>query len=429
MKKNASKDHHIIDLKGFLLSIFVTSITALFLISYCILFDDFGLFAKQRLLENPLITFFITPVLFWVSAYLCRAFSPKASGNHLQQAINQLKQEPDNFKKVENLLSIRLVMIKALSSLSSTLGGGALGKEGPSVHIASGIFATFADKYRNILPKICISTWVSAATGAGLAVAFNAPIAGIVFVAEKLSKARIQNTKTHMIWTLVIISIVTIIFYKPEPLFTFHNLSFRLGNESFSLIILAIFCGILAFLFQVTNNYFYEKFSKISSNWWHLVPIVAGILVCFINFFCGIYSFSGGIITAQDTLTSSSAFLSYEEVFGRILNTILTFISGCAGGLIAPAISIGAGLGSIASNFATNVDLGVFLLIGMTSFLAAILGEPIAAAFVIFETTGQNIENVPFLASAAIISHLVFRSSNKVGKMIKSVFSKIRKRS
>ncbi len=422
MPKNAQKHLHIIDLKGFLLSVFVTSITALFVISYCILFDDFGLFAKQRLIDHPLATFAITPALFWISAYLCRSLSPKASGNYLQSAIIKLKEEPDNFKKVEHLLNIRLVMVKAVSSLISTLGGGALGKEGPSVHISSGIFATFADKYRNILPKLSIATWVSAGTGAGLAIAFNAPIAGIIFVAEKLSKARLQNTKTHMIWTLVIISIVTIIFHKPHPLFNFHNLVFRISNESLPLILLASFCGLLAFLFQSTNSYFYEKFSEISSRWWHLIPIIAGILVAYINFFCGIYSFSGGIITAQDALASSTAFLSYEEVFGRIINTILTFISGCAGGLIAPSMSIGAGLGSIASNFSSNIDLGIFLLIGMTSFLAAILGEPIAAAFVIFETTGQNVENIPFLAGAAIISILTFRSLSKI---FKATFRKI----
>lgn len=409
----------IIDITAFLLTVFVATLTSIFVIRYCSLFDDFGLMAKQRLLDNPLLTFFVTPALFWISAYMCRLYSPKASGNHLQSAIIELKKDPNDFDKVATFLNIRLVMVKAFSSLIASFGGGALGKEGPSVHMSAGIFATLAEKYKRFLPDISLATWVSAGTGAGLAIAFNAPIAGIVFVVEKISKARVQNTKIHIIWTLVIISIITIIFHKPQPLFNFHSLIFRIGNESSPLIALAIISGILAFFFQAANNYFYIRFSQIKSNWWHLIPIIAGIVVAYLNFFCGIYSFSGGIATSQEVLSNSAngtIILSYKEVFGRILNTIITFVSGCAGGLIAPALAIGAGIGSIANTFVSNIDLGIFLLIGMASFLAAVLGEPITAAIVVYEATGQGVENIPFLIGAAVISIATFRTVTKLQK-------------
>lgn len=410
-----TKNHsHVIDVSTFLLTVFVASITAIFVLRYCNLFDDFGMMAKQRLLDNPLITFIITPVFFWISAYMCRLYSPKASGNHLPHALNELKKDPNDFDKVATFLNMRLVMVKAISSLISSFSGGALGKEGPSVHMSAGIFATLADKYKRFLPNISLSSWVSAGTAAGLAIAFNAPIAGIIFVIEKLSKARFKNAKGNIAWTLVIISIVTIIFYRPAPLFNFRSLIFRISTESFPLILVALTCGLLAFFFQAANNYFYFKFSKIRSKWWHLVPIIAGIIVSYLNFYCRIYSFSGGINTSQEALSSAHALLSYKEVFGRILNTIITFASGCAGGLIAPAMAIGTGIGSIASNFAPNIDLGVFLLIGMTSFLAAVLGEPVTAAIVIFEATGQDAENIPFLVGAAIIASATFKGIGKI---------------
>ncbi len=410
-----TKNHsRVIDVSAFLLTIFVVSITTIFTQKYCNLFDDFGMMAKQRLLDNPLITFAVTPIFFWVSAYLCRFYSPKASGNHLPHALNELKKDPNDFDKVATFLNIRLVMVKAVSSLISSFSGGALGKEGPSVHMSAGIFASLAEKYKRFLPEISLSTWVSAGTAAGLAIAFNAPIAGIVFVVEKLSKARFKNAKNHVAWTLIVVSIVTIIFHKPDPIFNFHSLIFHISTESSPLILVALTCGLLAFFFQTANNYFYFKFSEIRSSWWHLVPISAGIIVSYLNFYCGIYSFSGGINTSQEALSSAHALLSYKEVLGRILNTIITFASGSAGGLIAPSMAIGTGIGSIASNFAPNIDLGVFLLIGMTSFLAAVLGEPVTAAIVIYEATGQDVGNIPFLMAAAIIASTTFKGIGKI---------------
>ncbi|NBV06425.1 MAG: hypothetical protein EBS06_04215 [Proteobacteria bacterium] len=416
----AKKHYRVVDVSMFFLIVFVATLTALFVIQYCNLFDNFGLMAKQRLLTNPSVTFFITPVFFWVSAYLCRVYSPKASGNYLYYALNELKKDPNNFDKVSTFLNIRLVMVKAVSSLIASFSGGALGKEGPSVHMSAGILASLANRYEKLLPKINLETWVMAGTASGLAIAFNAPIAGIIFIIEKLSKAKFKNFKSNLTWTIILVSIITIIFHKPQPLFNFHNLIFRVKSESAALIFLAVSCGFFAFIFQSANNYFYTKISNIRSNWWHVIPVFAGFMVAGINFYCGIYSFSGGIYTSQQALLSATPILSYAEVIGRIFNTIITFVSGCAGGLIAPSMAVGTGIGSIFSAVMPNADIGVFLLIGMTAFLSAVLGEPITAAVVIFETTGQNIENLPFLVSAAIISSATFKSIGKLNIKRKS---------
>lgn len=407
-----SKNH--VNIPMFVLTILVVIVTALFIIRYCYLFDDLGILAKRRLLDHPILTFFITPSFFWISAYLCRRYSPNASGHKLQSALYELKNDPDNFRKVSSMLGIRVVMIKAISSLISTFGGGALGKEGPSVHMSAGIFATLSHRYKKFLPQINLETWVLAGTATGLAIAFNTPIAGIVFVIEKLSKTKFQNFKKNILWTLIIISIVTIIFHRPNPLFNFHNLIFRLQSESWLLIFTAVTCGFLALIFQSANNYFYLKLSGIKSNWWHTVPLIAGFAVAFINFYCGIYSFSGGIYTAQEALSNPTSILSYKEVGGRILNTVITFASGCAGGLIAPAMAIGTGIGSIVSTLTPGADIGVFLLIGMAAFLGAVLGEPITAAVVIFEATGQDIASIPFLLGAAIIALATSKGMKKI---------------
>ena len=94
----------------------------------------------------------------------------------------------------------------------------------------------------------------------------------------------------------------------------------------------------------------------------------------------GIHSFSGGIKSAQDALSGAYSFFSYQEVLARLVNTMVTFISGCAGGLVAPAIAIGAGIGSLFGHLMIGIDIKIFILSGMVAFLSPVLGMPFTAA-------------------------------------------------
>ncbi|MBU6338764.1 MAG: chloride channel protein [Rickettsiales bacterium] len=389
----------------FLAFLFITIVTTIFIKEYCETFDVLGVIAKDRLENQPLLIFIVTPLLFWASAFMCRKYASYAAGNsieHFEESLEIAKKYPDNFSKLSNLLGVKLIIVKAIGSLLCTFGGGALGREGPSVHMSAGIFALLAEKIKRFLPKIDFTTWIISGSAVGMAVAFHAPIAGFAFAVEKMIKMKITNFKSKMYLALFAILVVIAVLYPYHSIFMTNEVRFGL-TEIYISIIVAIICGIIAFFFSKTNNYFYQKFTSIKSKWWHLVPILGGAVVATISFYCGIYSFGGGIYTI-DAAINAEVFLSYKEVFGRILNTIISFISGCAGGLIAPAVAIGAGIGSLISSFFTNVDFSIFLLVGITAFLTAILREPLTAVMIVFETVNQSIENIIPLLFVAMIA-------------------------
>ncbi|MES2962086.1 MAG: chloride channel protein [Pseudomonadota bacterium] len=395
-------------LKSLVLVLGLLASIVVFITLYCHLFDETGVIAKKRLLDYPLLTFFITPFFFWSSAYICRKYCPNASGNYLQSAINQLKTEPHNFEKAAQFLNFRLVIIKTISSLLSSFGGGALGKEGPSVHMSAGIFAVFADRYKRFLPKINIETWVASGSAIGLTLAFNTPLSGISFAAEKLFKMGYKNFKQSILIVVIFVILVTIIFHPTGSIFLLHKVKFYEMENWWPLIVIIAICALLASILKSACNYFYLKIRNIKSNSWHLIPIGFGLIVAATNFYSGIYSFSGGIHTIEQ-IFGNNIFLSYKEVGGRIINTFLTFSSGSAGGLIAPALAIGASIGSVANSLILSADMGIFLLVGMVAFLSVMLGEPITAAIIVFETTGQNIEALPFLFIITIISFALWK--------------------
>lgn len=395
------------NLTTFFYALLLIALVALFLLEYRELFDLLGNLAKERLTENPFFTFIFTPVLFWISAFLCRQFCEEAAGNKLQIAINRLQKDPRDFSKVAPLLNFRFVTIKAISSLIADYAGGALGKEGPSVHMSAGICATFYNRYKKFFPKLELENFVYAGSAIGLAIVFNAPIAGLVFVIEKLSKAKFRNFKKNISCTIFAIIFALPFFYQKQSLFTFRNVDLLILKEIPAIFITVIFCALLAKIFQKTVSYFYEKFSAIKSDLWHIIPVFGGVIVAYLNFYCGIYSFGGGAQTIQEVLSGAENLLSYKEVFGRIINTIITYSSGLAGGLIAPALTIGLGLGSIAAVFFASANIGAFFLIGMTAFLSVIIETPFAAGLIVFEATGQSAQNIIPLILIALIAFAV----------------------
>jgi len=386
------------------LTLAVLMITALFVDSYSQTFDNFGALAKERLIKYPIYTFFFTPIAFWISAYLCRRYSPFASGHYLQVALDQIKKDSPDAKSLSPFLNFRLIVVKTLSSLISTLGGGALGKEGPSIHIAAGVFTIFSERFKKFLPPFHAQSWILAGSAIGLMMVFNAPLAGAAFAFEKLAKIGKRYKESIFLITLSV-AITTIIFYSPTPTFHFYQVHFSITDCWKFFLLTSVICTIFALATRLLCFRFFKLISSIKSNWWHLAPLLIGLVVAYLNYRNGIYSFSGGIQTIEHLLAGGEI-LSANEVIGRMLNTALTFASGSAGGLIAPAIALGIGLGSILSDLATNIDIGVFFLVGMVSFLSIVIGEPIAAALIIFESMGQTWQTLPFLLLASYIPQI-----------------------
>jgi H+/Cl- antiporter ClcA len=414
----AKKSKLLQNLTELALILLTAAVASLFIFEYCDLFHDFGLAAKNRLVKNPLIAFFTTPIFFWISAIICRRFAQNAAGNtldHIQSALINLKKHPDSFEKISPFLNLRIVATNCLSSLLSTFGGGALGREAPSVYISASIFAVIASKVKFFLPKISLEKWILIGNATGLTIAFNAPIAGLLYVAEKLIHIGSTNFFRIIFWTIATALVPIAMLHKSEPLFTTNSLAFAVEFKSILIALIAIICGLAAFMLKKISNFFYQKFSAVKSNFWHLIPIIGGFTVSAISFYAGIYSFSGGIKTAQDAL-GAEVLLSHKEVLGRMANTILTFASGCAGGLVAPAIALGAGVGSIFSQIIDCLDAKILILSSMAAFLSPFLGLPFAAAMVILETTNQPISALPFLLFPAIISFATEKLANRLSK-------------
>ncbi len=400
--------------------IFLIVVTAAFVslvvLKYGNVFFELEILAKTRLQEDPKLVFIFAPIFFWLSAYICRKFARSSSGNtanHIDASLLRLKKNPESLGNLSSKLNSRSVFVNITSSLLATFGGGALGREAPSVYMSASIFAVIAQKLKRVLPKINFESWIFAGSAVGFAIAFHAPIAGFIYVVEKLFLSKTKNFLNDIFWTVMVLFVVIFVLHQSEPIFFVHNLYFWFGYEVLVIALLAVFCGVIALSFKHFSVILYGKIDAIKSHFWHAIPILAGLIVAIMSIYGGVYSFSGGIQTARDALVSEGIALSYSQTIARIVNTAATFISGCAGGLVAPAIGIGAGIGSIFSSLMTTIDPRIFILSGMAAFLSPTLGMPFTAAMVILETSSQPILAFPFLFFAAASSFFVGKVVSK----------------
>jgi H+/Cl- antiporter ClcA len=188
-----------------LISLFVNELIKI----YCSSFYIFGEFAKSRIIENPAFAFIITPILFWVSGLICKKISFNINGNGLDNitlAIKKLKVVPFSYKFVANYIGFKTILVIIFSSLISTYGGGSLGREAPSIFISVSIIFSFAYFLRKFLVKIALENWIYLGYALGIFIAFNAPIAGMIYVAEKLiiNKAKYYKTSFFIAFTSIL---------------------------------------------------------------------------------------------------------------------------------------------------------------------------------------------------------------------------------
>ena len=284
--------------------------------------------------------------------------------------------------------------------------------------IAVSVVVSSAYYLRKFLLKIALEIWIYVGYAIGLFVAFNAPIAGIIYVIEKLIKNKCKNYFKVMILSIFAIIIVVFLLNNHSAIYPIKNIN-KISFEHFQyFIFFAIISSILSFTLLSICRYYYKKIILIKSYKWHFIPIILGLIVAIIGVYLGIYSVGGGIRTTNQVIANPEMF-SYKEFVGRYLSTIFTYITASAGGLVAPSIAMGAVFGSIFGSFFENMPILTFVIVGMTAFLSPILNVPITSAIVIVESTKIDYSNFLILIIISSISFFL-------NIILQKIYSKIR---
>lgn len=382
------------------LALFAVCFTVLFVIAFSLLFQWCDAFAKQTASDSPLLHVFLAALCFFVGAGLCWKFAPHAVGNGVLKIRTALGLLDRSDKEVEPYLGGKQLVTKFFASLICSLGGGALGREGPVVHLSAALFWMFGRPLKKMFPTFDLRHWVVGGSAVGLAIAFHSPLAALIFVIEELFDENLAQGRFMTLWLVLLACVFHISFMPFDPYFPFV-----LGNENWQDIIVlilltAFISGILATLLMVTS----EKAQSLAERhypFW-MVALLCGTAVGVIGVLCGGASFGGGVITLKQALANDQSAIHFKEFAGRMLNTLLSAFSGNAGGLLGPSVALGGSIGSVIGDIFNVADARILMACGMSAFLGGLMSIPLTATILVFETTGQSILILPCFISGMV---------------------------
>lgn len=390
---------------------------------YCDFFYELGEQAKGRASDHPLVILISTPILFWLSSIICRKYAPNARAcnvdigldliQNLSNKKNQ-KNSPHNSKITEESAEFNLksALAIAASSLLATYAGGSLGREGTSIQISTILLICIANFYKSKLSHIRLETLIYGGFALGFSIAFNAPLIAFIYAIEKMGWKFFVKHKKNSLKTVLAIAFgifLLYVFFDGNAVYLVEKIELNPVQNFAIFLLIAVLCGSSAAIFRYLAQIAYNLNSNLKGIKQHLVPMICGFFNSLVAVSFGVYSFGGGIRTVNDALTSSHAILGFSDIFGRMSSTFFTFVAGCAGGLVAPAIAIGATIGSAMSVFSSEAISLACILVGMTAFLSPILKAPIAASLVIVVAANQNFSMTFFMILISIISTAAYK--------------------
>ncbi len=352
--------------------------------------------------------FATTPLLFLASVELIRRFAPYAAGTGIPQVqFAAAHLNSSNEKTFSPLISPLTCIIKIAAILLALWGGASTGREGPTVHIATCIFVTLMIAFRNWFGlTFDIRSAIVAGGAAGLAAAFNTPLAGVTFAIEELSSDYFSSIKDYVV--------LSIIFASLAAIWLTGNYSYfgQPKNPNpvpvFATILIGIVGGGLGAFFStalIKGNRFFRQHN--SAPWRIFSPVVLSWVVLGIALAVGANILGPGNGVAQILLDGQYPIHIDYFPLAKMAATLATYWSGIAGGIFAPCLSIGASLGSMmGSSF--GFSTASCALVGMAAFLSGTIQAPITTFVIIYEMTGNHDMLIPVML-AALVSFMTAR--------------------
>ena len=352
--------------------------------------------------------FLITPILFLLSIELIRRVAPCADGTGIPQVIFAVKNyAEDREKRLAALTSPTTMCVKIIALLIALLAGASTGREGPTVHIATCIFLACLLILRKIVGfKFDARSAMVAGGAAGLAAAFNTPLAGVTFAIEELTIDYFADIKDFVIIAIVIAAVAA------ESMYGEYNYFGRLLEPPqvpiSATVIIGLIGGLAGAFFSTAIIRGRQVAMRQQTRLYRFgLPVLLSCALLLVAKFTVADVLGPGNKAAQVLVRGDFGNWAWAFPGAKILATLLTYWCGIAGGIFAPCLAIGAALGADVGHW-LNFPISSCAMIGMAAFLSGTIQAPITSFVIIFEMTGHHQMLVPIMLGS-LTSFMVAR--------------------
>jgi H+/Cl- antiporter ClcA len=392
----------------FWLGAIVTGLVAVF---YARLIDfGYGAFLRVTALYwwLPLL---LTPAVGALGVWLTRRFFAGSEGSGIPQVIAMLH---DGRELGPRLLNLRILVGKIALSFLSILGGFTIGREGPTIHVGAALMYSLRRFYparlRGMRGGSLERNLALAGAAAGLSAAFNAPLAGVVFAIEELTRSFEQRTSGVLITAIIFAGVVSLALQGNYTYFGTISVDGHFPESlALAVVLLGAVTGVAGgvFCWLLLNTRRWMPAALVSWRQVHPVAFGAacGLFIAVVGVAAGGHTFGSGYAEARGMLEGSSQ-LGVSYPLAKMASMVGSYLPGAPGGLFAPSLAIGAGIGNALHLVFGNMQLSMLIALGMVGYLAAVTQSPITAFVIVIEMINGHSLVLSLMATALISSQV-----------------------
>ncbi|HUX74296.1 MAG TPA: ClcB-like voltage-gated chloride channel protein [Steroidobacteraceae bacterium] len=307
----------------------------------------------------------------------------------------------------DGVIAARPTLLRSISSLLSIASGGSIGREGPMVQLSALIGSKVGLFNRAPLPRRRLL--VACGAAAGIASAYNAPIAGALFVAEIVMGSYAMESFGPLLVASVSADATIHRLLGYGPVFQIPQFHFGDNWELILYAMLGVLLGHLAPPFIALLEWSKARFAALRCPLFLKLGL-GGLIVGIVSLrFPQVWGNGYGIVNSimHNRLAGS---LLFAVLLAKVFSTASTVGSGAVGGVFTPTLFIGSAVGALVGDALHMVlpqvvsEPGAFAVVGMGGFLAATTHAPLTSVLMIFEMTLDHQVVLPLIL-ACVTAH------------------------
>lgn len=355
--------------------------------------DEMGLVFERFVRRWPLAPLVTTPLGFMALVWITRRWAPLARGSGIPQVM-AARNDPAGAAR--GLIAVRTVLAKALLTMGAVLCGASVGREGPTVQLAAAVM-----NLSHRLTRVALrSTVVIAGGAAGVAAAFNTPLAGVLFAIEELAARYEQRMTLMVLSSIVIAGMVAQSLAGDYVYFGVIGAHMPIASALLVVPIAGVGGGLAGGLFARAMLALTDSRHRVT-RWSKARPVLfaglCGLVVAALGVATGL-TWGTGYGAARAMITGADAPLWFGPA--KFLATLATAVAGLPGGIFAPSLAVGAGFGNLLHALFPGDSVQAVVILGMVAYFTGVVRAPLTAVIILSETTASRGLMLPMFAAA-----------------------------
>ena len=362
----------------------------------------------QVMAGSPWWTLLLAPLSLMAVTWLTRHLFPGSQGSGIPQAIAALRSSEDKLRK--RLLSVRIAVGKILMTMLGLLGGASIGREGPTIHVGASVMYSMG-RFTRFPPHYVRHGLIMAGGAAGIAAAFNTPVAGIIFAIEEMARFYEERATGMLLVAVIIAGLAALGFMGNYSYFGESSVHFNELRDWVAVPMCGVAGGLLGGGFSYLLVAGVRRLRPYAGKYALLIAAVCGLLIALIGLMSHGVSYGTGYEEAKGVLMGTGK-SDAGFPFYKMLATLVSYLSGIPGGVFSPSLSAGAGLGADMAPLMPYAPVGAVVLLGMVAYFTGVVQTPLTASVIVMEMVNDHSMVFPIMAAAFIalgVSKLICR--------------------